>query len=1058
MATDKSIVSDKQFVFNAENIEEIIEKQSQGFALPRYMNPWFKNQVGVRKQGAVYGWTQFEIDEFTKCALDIHYFANNYCHIKSEDGQVRQMKLRDYQYGVLDTYTKNRFTLNMSSRQTGKDQPLTSLLWTDMGPIQMGDVTIGEKIYDPNGVLTEVIGIYPQGVKDVYEITLSDGMTVKCGYEHLWGVQDVNGNYKVLSLKEILDKGYLSNRGDYKYFIETTKPVNYSKKELIMDPYLLGLFIGDGCISQKKTAIATDDQEIVDYLKTFETDELKIINGAKFTYNFSKTASTKNNYINRQLIDLGLKYTLSYNKFIPKVYLYSSIEDRLELLRGLMDSDGSINDKSNIEYSTVSKQLGDDVTELCQSLGIVVRRTTKTSNYTYNGEYKTGRLVYRLKLQLPNDYPHDIFKLTRKQSLVRNKKYDWGYRRGIADIKLIGKEQTQCIEVNNKSHLYLTDNYIPTHNTITASISILHFSIFNVNRNTMVVANKAETVIEILDKIKNIYKLLPFFLKPGLVNWNNRSMVFENGCRIKSQARSKEPAIGFTIDYLYMDEFAHIPRTIIEHYYKAAIPTVSSIKGSKIIITSTPNGNNLFKDLVMGAMLPEGHQDKNMYKLIKVLWWQVPDGKFEDGTTGTRYDARVYPMMKDMKNAGYTINKLCSEFRNLGFKISVEVESTETGDREFIRILHDKEDKSTHLARVKEFTLSCGTPLMKFTNVSSWEEQEIKLIGGQENFNQEYECMFVAGSKRVLAPNTAKDLEDRCIKYKHLPIDVLTKRLRFGTEELRFASDYIERERDKYYWITSVDVSEGLGQDDSVINGFRLMVRPKEWFDTNTVKSVYDAFYLKQTFVYNYNRLDHKTELPELFYLLHFEYLNPNRTKCVAEYNGPGMAFMSALPGVFQSNNDFGNYIFVRYFHNIKDKLKKPGLKVSKNKKELVKTYIDSVESEKLFINEEVTIGQMDNFIKVETRSGDYTYKADGGHDDIVMTNVNGCTVFETQTFKTMCLEYYKELSIDIQNMIDKALDLDYNPAAISYKGVSNALNNSRRVGGPQKTGRYIKR
>ena len=108
---------DKQFVFTSKSVEEIIEKQSQGFAIPRYMNPWFKNQIGVKRSGCVYGWTQHEIDEFTKCTLDIHYFANNYCQIKSEDGQIRQMKLRDYQYNVLDTYTKNRFVLNMSSRQ-----------------------------------------------------------------------------------------------------------------------------------------------------------------------------------------------------------------------------------------------------------------------------------------------------------------------------------------------------------------------------------------------------------------------------------------------------------------------------------------------------------------------------------------------------------------------------------------------------------------------------------------------------------------------------------------------------------------------------------------------------------------------------------------------------------------------------------------------------------------------------------------------------------------------------------------------------------------------------
>lgn len=115
---DKTI--QRQFVFSAENIKEIEEKISMGIQIPRYQNPWFKNQTAVRRTGCVYGWTQHELEEFAKCKMDIHYFANNYCKIKTEDGQVKQMKLRDYQYKVLDVYDKNRFVINMSSRQTGK--------------------------------------------------------------------------------------------------------------------------------------------------------------------------------------------------------------------------------------------------------------------------------------------------------------------------------------------------------------------------------------------------------------------------------------------------------------------------------------------------------------------------------------------------------------------------------------------------------------------------------------------------------------------------------------------------------------------------------------------------------------------------------------------------------------------------------------------------------------------------------------------------------------------------------------------------------------------------
>ena len=163
--------------------------------------------------------------------------------------------------------------------------------------------------------------------------------------------------------------------------------------------------------------------------------------------------------------------------------------------------------------------------------------------------------------------------------------------------------------------------------TISSAIFMLHTILFNNDKNIMIVANKGDTAVEIVDKIKSIYTLLPFFLKPGIKTWNQKSLTFENGCRIKTSARSKTPAIGFTIDVLYLDEFAHIPSNIIEPYYTAAFPTVSAVQNSKIIITSTPNGMNLFHKLLTDAERPDGDPLKNNYKPMRVYWHQVP-GRF----------------------------------------------------------------------------------------------------------------------------------------------------------------------------------------------------------------------------------------------------------------------------------------------------------------------------------------------------------------------------------------------------------------------------------------------
>lgn len=575
------------------------------------------------------------------------------------------------------------------------------------------------------------------------------------------------------------------------------------------------------------------------------------------------------------------------------------------------------------------------------------------------------------------------------------------------------------LTVDNDGMNYYT-NDILSHNTVTAIVTLLHYAIFNKDKGIMVVANKADTVIEIIDKIKNLYKLLPFFLKPGIINWNLKNISFDNGCRIKSQARSKEPAIGFTIDFLYMDEFAHIPPNIINNYYRAAVPTVSSLDNSKIVITSTPNGANLFKDLVIGAKLPKGDPNKNMYNYLQVMWYQVPDGKFEDGTRGTRLDPKLFPKYEELDKAKVSLLDIKSALDKAGFKTVIDYESTNSGKVEYLRILYIAGKSDIDIIRKSKI----GTvSLIRLFDITNWHENEIKLIGGEENFNQEYNCLFVAGSKRVLAANTAKELENRQVKYKYRKIETFGK-LRFGYDNLKWSPEYIESDRNKYYWFAAIDTSEGLGADSSVINLFQLRMRSHSWLQKNKISNIYDAFYLHQVGLFEDNIISPDVELPQLSYLLFFEYLNPSRLKVSLELNGPGSAYLASMPNVFNGKSKYGSYIFVRYQHRADTIKKKIGLKMTKNKKLLVKKYITHVENNKMYVNEENTINQMDTFIKVQTPSGGFTYKADSGHDDIVMTNVIGCTFFDTMEFKSMCTAYYKELSEYDRKMIDGAVEV----------------------------------
>jgi hypothetical protein len=155
--------------------------------------------------------------------------------------------------------------------------------------------------------------------------------------------------------------------------------------------------------------------------------------------------------------------------------------------------------------------------------------------------------------------------------------------------------------------------------TITSSIFLLWYLLFNYEKNAMIMANIGDTAAELMDKIKVIMKGLPFFLKPGILVYNVMTMKYDNGCRIMAKTTTKTSSIGYTIHMLYMDEFAHINPNFINSFFKSVYPTISSSQISRVIVTSTPNGMNKFWEIYKGAI-----DGENEFNPIRVEWWQVP--------------------------------------------------------------------------------------------------------------------------------------------------------------------------------------------------------------------------------------------------------------------------------------------------------------------------------------------------------------------------------------------------------------------------------------------------
>jgi hypothetical protein len=538
--------------------------------------------------------------------------------------------------------------------------------------------------------------------------------------------------------------------------------------------------------------------------------------------------------------------------------------------------------------------------------------------------------------------------------------------------------------------------------TVSSAIFILHTILFNNDKNVMIVANKGDTAVEIVDKVKSIYTLLPFFLKPGVKTWNQKSLTFDNGCRIKTSARTKTPAIGFTIDLLYLDEFAHIPSNIIEPYYTAAFPTVSAVKNSKIIITSTPNGMNLFHRLLTDAERPDGDPQKNNYKPMRVYWYQVP-GRFVtyirlNNHKLYEYGVSVNDIMKVVEDSFAKQTKVELEFNIDTQKDVINVYNNNKCSEDDVRMLRftDKNGKENSILSVSEIT--------------TWKDEAVKDIGGEDAFNQEYGLRFINGSKSLLNESIIDELLKSKVNYVYEEIEEFRK-LRFTYNDLRWIDDdntFLPIMRKEYKIVISVDISEGLGQDYSVINIFKVSEKSIDLIEEQkfNYKSITDFFRLEQIGIYRNNFTSVK-QLAELLYLISFEYFNPENVKIVLELNNYGNTLLAEMPHVFDGNNQYGSSVFVRYKHRIDSNEEKIGLKVGENKNIMVKDYQDLMYSKGIIVTNEETIREITTFVKHTTTSGNVRYAADGtSNDDTVMTIVNLTSIFNKNEFKEIVEEF----------------------------------------------------
>lgn len=580
--------------------------------------------------------------------------------------------------------------------------------------------------------------------------------------------------------------------------------------------------------------------------------------------------------------------------------------------------------------------------------------------------------------------------------------------------------------------------------TISTAIYILYFILFNNQKNVLVTANQWKTIYDIVDKVKEIYINLPYFLQKGIDTWTQKGISLENKSRIRTDIMTKASGVGANIDLLYSDEFAIPDNKTQEKFYTAVYPTISSMDNSKIIISSTPRGFNLFHQLLVDSERPKGDPRKNPYASMRVYWYAV-SSRFCTYVRLSQDKLHVLNITKE-ELYEYLASMYGSKVEDADGKVSgieMRYDSEPSVNTWVINMYNNDICREEDIYNI-EYN---GIRLVELAEITTWKKETIKGLGNSEDaFNQEYGLQFVTADRSLLSERLINDLNQKKCSFSPIEADIF-KKLRFDCSDLKFIDNtdifnVVNRKKEKI--IISLDISEGLGADYTVANIFKISPKSAESIEVNlqSFDKISDFFCLQQIGVYRSNLIS-VAQLADLLYLICYELFDPENVKVVLELNYGGPELLAYLPNVFEGKNNYGSNIFFRYKHRIDSTEEKIGMKVTGTKNMLVKDYQDSLHRKDIIIYNEDNIRELTTFVKHETNAGNTAYKSDGSTDDMTMTVVNLATVFKKSYYISVVEDMFRTCNKEFQTIVNMVLKNSDTSAGTDYK---TFIDTARRV------------
>lgn len=358
--------------------------------------------------------------------------------------------------------------LKIDSKLGAKALRLSALVLTPAGFIPMRDVRVGTQLADPEGMCSEVTGVYPQGTKPIYKLRFNDGSEVEASGDHLWTIgrwfgrktpEGVNQAFRKRETVSTVRLAELLAGGQYPPHLvgsEGLAHFDIAEAALPVDPYVLGLLLGDGTLTKGTPRFTTLDPELVEAIqKCAPGVQVRACPDGKNYVLSTGGHRGKPNSLASALKTLGVWEHRAWQKFVPDSYKNASAKTRLAVLQGLMDTDGHGRDRRSSSFTSTSERLRDDVVWLARSLGLVAKPLSPKAT---SCKGKAGRTAYQALIWERDDVR--VFRLSRKLLPLGRPKF-----RVLQSVEYVGDEECQCITVSAPSKLFVTNDFVPTHNS-----------------------------------------------------------------------------------------------------------------------------------------------------------------------------------------------------------------------------------------------------------------------------------------------------------------------------------------------------------------------------------------------------------------------------------------------------------------------------------------------------------------------------------------------------------------------------------------------------------------